>query len=535
MNRSPSSELWTAAQAAASDRHTMDTLGVPSPLLMERAALCVARRVAALCGCGPRPVGVLVGPGNNGADGLAVARQLRQWGIEAEAWLVTERRNEAAAEQLRLARIYGVVVHDGPPDPSLDAGARLWVDAMLGTGSAGALRGPVEATVAWLDTHRPPCIAVDIPTGVDADTGAVGGAAVRACSTVTFERSKVGLHITPGRDHAGTVIVGAIGLVSDPDPAVDSAGAPATGAVGLVQSDRVATWLSELPPAAHKGQRGHVGVVGGSRGTAGAALLASVAALRVGAGLVTVASPDPDVAAALLAARPEVMTAALGDRPLVPRADALVVGPGLTDGLDPSALARLYLEDPRPAVWDASALDRIPVGGTRPAAARVVTPHPGEAARMLEARRNVAEAGEPYTAAVVQARRLSAGRALGAALPGAVVVLKGAGTLVLGPSGCTVATRGSAALATAGSGDVLSGVVGALLARGLDAEVAAIVGVHLHGLAGERLAEAGATAVGPVAMDVAEQLPGAWADALADHGSGELGEHAPDLWSLAPR
>ncbi|MCX4244601.1 NAD(P)H-hydrate dehydratase [Paraliomyxa miuraensis] len=486
------SELWTAATSASSDRYTMDDRGMPSPLLMERAALCVSQEVVALAMAEGRAVGVLVGPGNNGGDGLAVARQLHGWGVSVAAWLLAERYNPAVAEQLRLCRAYGVTVHEGMAADE-EAG-RLWVDALLGTGSRGAPRGRIGVALRWLRARAGPCVAIDLPTGVDPDTGAVAEDAVRARCTVTFGRSKPGLHVTPGRHHAGRVVVADIGLL--PPPGLDDR-------LRLLDPEDVAAALRGLPAGAHKGERGHLGIVGGSPGTTGAALLAGVAGLRGGAGLVTVASPDPTLATVLLAVRPELMTASMQSEParLLPRARALVVGPGLTDAASQAMLPRLFVEDPRPALWDASALDLLPVLGGDPAGPRVITPHPGEAGRLL--RRLAPDEG--WTGTMVQGRRIEAARRLAVATK-AVVVLKGEGSLVATPEGAVaVAVSGGPALATAGSGDVLAGLGGALLARGLPPSVAAEVAVHVHGVAGERLGEA----AGAVALDVAEALPSA--------------------------
>ncbi|MEM6991125.1 MAG: NAD(P)H-hydrate dehydratase [Myxococcota bacterium] len=511
MSARPSSELWTAETAAAADRHTMDHLGIPSPLLMERAALCVAHEVAALRRGTGLPVVALCGPGNNGGDGLAMCRHLFGWEIPAHAVLVPGRHNATVAEQLALCRGYGVTVAE-----QLPGGPALVVDALLGTGSRGAPRGAVATMLAQQAAVAGPRVAVDLPTGLDADTGAVHPEAVRADLTVTFVRAKVGLVVTPGRQHAGRVVVADIGLHGPPDRDRRQT---------LVDPGWVARVLSRLPAGAHKGQRGHVGVVGGSRGTPGAAVLAGAGALRGGAGLCTVAGGDADLGRELTVRRPELMvtpaSAPLSPEQTLPRADALCVGPGLTDPADRVGLAALWSDDDRPAVYDAGALDDVPLMCADRAQAgsmagpRVITPHPGEAGRLLSRH----DPSDPWSSGRVQQARLDAVRRL-AACTGAVVVLKGEGTLVGTPAKdgapeavhVHVVPSGGPALATAGSGDVLAGLIAALLARGLTAPVAAAVGAYVHGVAGERLD------VGAVAMDVADALPLALGHVQSDAG-----------------
>lgn len=500
--------LWTAAEAASADRYSMDVLGVPSPVLMERAALCVSAEVEQIAASrGLRRVLVLVGPGNNGGDGLAVARQLHgRARLEVEVVLVTDRRNATTSEQLELARAHGVRFLDALPDrgATLDT---VVVDALLGTGSQGPPRGAIERALRWLEglaepsqakpNQGGPVVAVDVPSGVDVDSGAVASIAARATLTVTFQRNKVGLQLTPGRTHAGRVVVADIGLFAPPDARSED--------IALTEPIWVAEQLQRLPSAAHKGSRGHVGVVGGTGGTPGAAVLAGTAALRAGAGLASLAMADESLRRALIELRPELMLSAPEDR-FVTAADILVVGPGLTEGRE--GLTELDRCDARTMVWDASALDEF--GGRGSAGPRVLTPHPGEAARLL-ARLDVSDVG--WTSARVQADRRAAARRL-VHLTEAVVVLKGAGTIVAAKVGrgdgirLSVASTGGPALATAGSGDVLAGVIAALLARGMDAWAAACVGVHLHGMAGD-----GCPSDGTLALDVAERLPAALADA----------------------
>ena len=478
------SELFTADEAAAADRHSMQTLGMPSPVLMERASLCVAAEIEALCAGEDLPVVALCGPGNNGGDGLAVARILSVRGRRVVAVLATPKHNAAVQEQLALARAHGVVVAEELPDAA--PSKAVWVDGLLGTGSHGAPRGGVSNALSWVAGRRGPKVAIDLPSGVDVDTGAVPSPAFVADVTVTFVRSKPGLHVTPGRRYAGRVVVADIGIV--PAPETDAM-------ASLTDPSVVARQVTALPGGAHKGQRGHVAVVGGGIGTPGAAVLAGTAAMRAGAGLVTIVSDDGELRAQLVAHRPELMVAGWSDPPH-PAANALVVGPGLTEG-DPKALYALWTKDTRPALWDASALDHIPLGEA-PAGPRIITPHPGEAARLVGR-----ADGSEWTSQGVQAHRIDVARRLAEAT-GAVAVLKGEGTVIALPGGAIeLAVAGGPPLATAGSGDALAGLGGALLARGVDVGAAAPIAVHLHGLAGTRAA---AQRPGPLALDIADAI-----------------------------
>lgn len=491
--RGVSSQLWTAARSAAADAHAIDKLGIPSAVLMERAALCVAQAVQSLDTPSlgqQRPVIALVGPGNNGADALAVARILRGRGMDARAWLVTERRNSAAEAQRTLARACGVPLEDSlPVHWSQDA---IWVDGLLGTGAVGPPRAAVADALRWLRTQSGPKVAIDVPSGVNVDTGACIDEVFSADVTVTFVRAKTGLLLTPGRDAAGRVVVADIGIPAPDEPRCDA---------HMVTAKMLMDCLKQQPmKVRHKGDRGHVAVLGGSEGTQGAAMLAGVGALRGGAGLCTWVREGT----ASLSARPELMVAPYSN-PLLPAADVLVVGPGLTRPPTNPTLADVYLKDMRPAVWDASALESIVFEPT--AAARVLTPHPGEAARLMAR----IEPHETWTPARVQSERLHVAWALHQA-SGAVVVLKGAGTLVLDAGGLYVVLEGSQALATAGTGDVLAGLIGALLARGFEPAQAAIVGASVHGRAGDLAAQSVGT---PLALDVAHALPAAFVEVAA--------------------
>jgi len=532
-------ELWTGREAAAADRYTMGTLGMDSAVLVERASLCVSAHVEAILSLTDDlcRVMVLCGSGNNGADGLAVARQLHGRGYMVEAVCVTDGAGEMAARQRAWAQSHGVTVLSALPEHPSDS--VLVVDALLGTGSRGAPRGAILAAIGWiLETDW--VVSIDLPTGVNPDDGTCPGDAVTAASTVTFERSKVGLHVGVGREQAGRVHVAEIGLELTPDQPTQTAElidprrlfrigrGPTVGHLGV-------EFLTQT--ARHKGERGHVGLIAGSPGSCGAAILAGAAALRMGAGVVTIVAADraaeETATHALLRSRPEVMVEVRAirghgkplDGSLAAAADVLVVGPGLRDLDAWPELGELYLDDSRPAVWDASALDAIPLGAGRDQLAavgsrRILTPHPGEAARLLtriadiESSRSGGGAEDTEWSSVrVQASRLEVVRRL-ARFTGATVILKGAGSLVVSSvsgsdlSPVAVDIFGSSALATAGTGDVLAGLLGALLSlsvrggRGETLHALAMAGLVFHGLAGREAARQGQV----LAMDVASAL-----------------------------
>ncbi len=511
--------LWSAARSLASDRYSIEVLEMPSPVLMERAALCVATEVVSLIEAWPAPIrGVFVvcGPGNNGGDGVAVARILaaRGLGLRVAGRVVTTRHNASVAAQLRRASTQGVIVTTAGADADGSAGLGapldaewLIVDGLLGTGSKGAPRGAVADAVEWINRCAGPRVAIDLPTGVDPDRGRVAGLAARVDRTVSFQRSKPGLHITPGRAFAGEVVIADIGLV-DRGPQAEQFPL-GVRAAALIDPGAVAAVVRGLKPGRHKGERGHVAIVGGSAGTPGAAVLAGAAALRAGAGLVTVVSREPEVQSQLLATRPELMVRAPEGEVMHAGAGALVVGPGLTQRA-PSVFARLFRGDTRPAIWDASALDDVPAQTDSDLAGpRIMTPHPGEAARLL-----TRLTAQEWSAKDVQADRFAAVVEI-ARRTGAVVVLKGEGTLVSDGQRVAICVSGGPGLATAGSGDCLAGIIGALLARGARAWEAACAGVHLHGLAGERAIVA---KPGPVALDIAD----AAGEVVAELGPGAV-------------
>jgi ADP-dependent NAD(P)H-hydrate dehydratase / NAD(P)H-hydrate epimerase len=478
--------LVTAEEMRAADRAAIDDLGLPAALLMEHAGRAVADAVGTPRG----PVAIVCGSGNNGGDGFVVGRWLRERGVDATVYLAGGRPNspEAALHLSIYERLGGVVVDH--VDPAALAKAAVIVDALLGTGLHAEVRGPLREVIAAVNASPARKIAVDVPSGLDSDSGQPLGLAVRADATVTLGFAKLGLVGDPGFEHTGTLSVADIGI-----PRHLAAQATAR----LAEADEIRALLPPREVTGHKGTHGHLLVVAGSPGKGGAALLSSEAALRAGAGLVTLAT-DPAVAAALEGQVAEVMVLPLGSlAEAAAGKKAIAVGPGMTT--DPvagdallTALAALEL----PAILDADALNHLARGKSRLGGPRVITPHPGEAARLLD--RSTAD---------VQRDRVAAARAL-AAERNAVAVLKGSRTVVAHPDGrVSINPTGNPGMGTAGSGDVLSGVIGALLAGGMSPWDAARAAVFVHGRAGD-LAAAELGPRGLLARDIAARLPRAF-------------------------
>jgi NAD(P)H-hydrate epimerase len=485
--------LPDAEAMRASDRWAIEELGIPSLELMERAGAGLAALVTEVAPDGP--VAVVCGKGNNGGDGLVAARLLREQWREVRCLLIGERdelRGDAAAMAQR--------VETEPFSSGALEGASVVVDAILGTGFEGAVRGAAADAIAAMDGHV--VVAADVPSGVNASTGEVEGPAVRARATATFAAAKPGLHVNPGKEHAGDVRIVDIGIPQ---------GAPVEVRAGLID-DAV---LAEVPRRRRnttKFSSGHVVVAGGSRGLTGAPVLAANAAMRTGAGYVTCCAPasqQPILATHLL----EVLTRPLPEDDgahvvagaeqvleVTERGGSVIVGPGLgrTEGAQEFA-RRIVRQSKVPVLLDADGLNAHAerLGDLREAGAPVVlTPHEGELGRLL---------GRPSDE--IKAHRLASARQA-AADAGAIVVLKGDDTIVARPDGFAAISLGATpALATAGTGDVLSGVIGAMLAKEMDAFTAACAGVRLHALAGQRAAARLNGPDGVVASDVIAALP----------------------------
>ena len=489
--------LWEAEEMRAADAYAIEQAGVPSLDLMDRASLGLARAAARLAGDGP--IRVVVGKGNNGGDGLAAARFLREEGRAVDVLAIGDLDGLTGDAAASLERLPGE--RPRPFDPALLEGSGLVVDALLGTGFEGEPREPAAGAIDAINNCGAPVLACDVPSGVNASTGEVSGHAVRAAATATFHGPKAGLWIEPGKTHAGEVEVIDIGIPR---------GAPAPARIGLI-SERA---LGRVPPRERSGNKfksGTVVVAGGARGMTGAPIMAALSAMRSGAGYVQVAVPG-SVETVFDLRLLEAMTHALPDEDgahveegaqqvteLAERAGAVVLGPGIGKGDGAVAFARRVAQAVAvPLLIDADGLNAH-AGELESLSGRgaptVLTPHDGELGRLLGIEsQEVAE------------RRLHHARDA-ARRSRAIVVLKGDDTLVVAPEGLVaVSPAGTPALATAGTGDVLSGLIGTLLAKGMDPFEAAATGVLAHGRAGRAAADRiGADHV--IASDVIDNLP----------------------------
>lgn len=462
--------LYRASQVRAMDRRAIEQLGIPAYELMQRAG---AAAWALLRGAWPRArcIGVACGPGNNGGDGYVLARLARADGFEVHVVSVPggHPRRDPARKALAAWRGAGgrVEAFDGLL-PEVD----VWVDALYGIGLSSAPSDTVRSLIERINASRRPVLALDVPSGLDADTGHAPGIVVDARLTLSFIAPKQGLYTGMARDVDGEVRVDRLGL-----PPIDTGLDPPSA--WLVRDADLSAWLAPRHANAHKGEHGHVLCVGGEVGMGGAVRLCAEAALRTGAGLASVATRTAGVAA-LVAARPEAMTHAVEDAaalaPLLERADVVAVGPGLGQGGWGRGLLDAAIACGKPLVLDADALNLLATH-PQPVPQAILTPHPGEAGRLLG-----------MATADVQSDRFAAAAAL-AARYRAVVVLKGAGTVVAAPGRAPVVIgAGNPGMATGGMGDVLSGVVAALLAQGLPAFEAAVAGALLHAAAGDAAA-----------------------------------------------
>ena len=466
-NLDPQSALFTTAQVRALDQAAIGD-GISGIELMERAAraaLDVLRRRWPQA----RSVCVLCGPGNNGGDGFLSAALARAAGLQASVIaLPGQPSGDAALARERFAREGGEIssVTDKLPD------ADVYVDALFGSGLNRAPAGDAATLIAAVNAQSCPVLALDVPSGLDSDTGVAFDPCVQASATVCFVGWKRGLFTASGPDQCGERSLATLDI---PIPAYTHA---EPNAILLAPQA-----LPRRPRDSHKGRYGHVLAIGGDLGAGGAVRMCGEAAARVGAGLVSVATREANVGA-ILAARPELMPHGVhvprNLEALLARASVLALGPGLGQDDWGQGLWQAALDAGKPTVLDADGLNLLALRARALPEQIVMTPHPGEAARLLET-----------TTADVQADRFAAVRGM-ARVYGAVVVLKGSGSLVADPEGRVAACPwGNPGMASGGTGDVLTGVIAGLLAQGLTPWDAACLGVGAHARAGDLAARAG--------------------------------------------
>jgi NAD(P)H-hydrate epimerase len=499
----------------AIDQNAIKQYGIPGIVLMENAGVEVVRLIEKVFDkVSDIKVCIFAGKGNNGGDGYVVARHLSNKGAKVKVFLLADKTEVIgdAKNNLDIISQMGIDVLEVAGDRDWDkmriavTFADCLVDGLVGTGFAGKLSGNLAQTVEIINHADKTVIAIDIPSGVQADTGAIAGLAVEATHTVTFGLPKPGLLLYPGATHTGEITVADIGiptvLLSDEQIKQN-----------LITVNDVRQALGRRRPDAHKGNCGKVLVVAGSLGLTGAAALAATAALRTGAGLVTLgiaeslhAIMEMKLTEVMTKPLPESVSGAIGKKALAyieelaAQCDILAIGPGLGRQEETLAMVRDVIKQVDcPLILDADALialvgytDLLPDVKALP----ILTPHPGEFARMTG-----------VSAEEINQDRIGSARAA-AAQWGSIVVLKGARTVVAFPDGeVYINITGNAGMASGGTGDVLTGVIAALAAQGLSSHAAAIVGVYMHGLAGDIVAQNGL--IGLTASDVIAALPAA--------------------------
>jgi hydroxyethylthiazole kinase-like uncharacterized protein yjeF len=476
------------------------------PPLMERAGQAACKVAKRLLGGSQRPPLIVAGPGNNGGDAFVVARLLKQDGIEPVVVFAGDAQN--LPDDARHAYVKwlaaGGILHDDIPDRKY----ALAIDGLFGIGLTRPLTGRYAALVARLTALPCPMLALDIPSGLDSETGQVLGVAIRASHTATFIALKPGLLTLDGPDHCGEISVHDLGQVVDGSDAVC---ATQEKEVRSIAPDLFTGQLQPRRMNSHKGNYGSVGIIGGAPGMAGAALLAGRAALQLGAGRVYVGMLDRSLV--VDPQQPELMLRSCDE--IFSLATCVAVGPGLGQSAAALALLRRAIDSPLPLLLDADALNLLAAHPVllhkmaRRGAATLLTPHPLEAARLLGC-----------DSEAVQADRLKAARELARHCQ-AETLLKGCGSIIALPDGrCFFNTTGNPGLATAGSGDVLSGMAVALLAQGWPAERALIAATHLHGAAADVCVINGDGPIGLSAGELIHQgrrLLNRWIEESATH------------------
>lgn len=507
-------KIVTAEQMRELDRRTIDDAGIPGKILMERAGSGFVEHLArSMAPIKQKTITVFCGKGNNGGDGLVIARLLHRLRANVRVILLAspaDLSKDAATMYRRFVRAAGAstirLFSSTDQAQSLVRDSHIVIDALLGTGLSSDITGRYAAAIQSMNTACCPVVSVDVPSGLHADTGAILGHAVCASSTVSFGLPKLGLFQGSGIDLSGAVSVVDIGIPTSYIDAIHSG-------IALITPECVRASLPVRRLSHHKGTFGHAGIIAGSIGKTGAATMAAKAALRVGAGLVTVAVPSSvnDIVASQVL---ESMTLPMPDTkaktfarsaierlvPFMADRTAVAIGPGLSTHPETVELVQVLTRRlDRPAVLDADALNALAGRASILTSCKIppiLTPHPGEMARL--------ETGA--TSQSIQADRIGTACRF-ARERGVFVVLKGARTVVARPDGtAAICPTGNPGMATAGTGDVLTGMIVGLLAQGLPSWDASCAATYLHGVAGD-LAASDKGQAGMIAGDVIEQIP----------------------------
>ncbi len=507
--------LVTANEMQAMDRHTIEDFGMPGMVLMENAGRGATRfLLEQFPHIEDKKVGVIAGRGNNGGDGFVIARCLKQRGIRVQVYLLAEAEGVQgdAAANLKFLQPLDVPLVEIPDEASFSkcqsemAGMDVWVDAILGTGLKSDVKGYFKTIINYINGLNKPVFAVDMPSGINSDTGQSCGACIRARATATFAFAKTGHMVYPGAGYTGALEIVDIGI----PPYIAAAVGPKQF---LITAQLIQSCLTPRPADAHKGRTGHLLVIAGSTGKTGAASMTSMAALRAGAGLVTLGAAESlntvlegQMLEAMTAPLPESRSGVLGKSAFdaiqqeLPGKKCLAIGPGLGEAAETKKLIRKIIRESEiPVVVDADGLNNLAgdVKNFKNAKAPIIlTPHPGEMARLLDT-----------AVSKVQQDRIKCTRDFAVKFK-LHVVLKGARTVIAHPDGrIFINPTGNAGMASGGMGDVLTGIIAGLVVQGLSPEASAQAGVYLHGAAADSLAET----MGPygyLARDVMNAIPG---------------------------
>jgi len=506
--------LVTADEMREMDRQTIETFGLPGQVLMENAGRSATdillEKFHEPC---RKKVGIVAGKGNNGGDGFVIARYLAQKGIRPTVYLLSQKEKVKGDAALNLKLLYpmGLEIVELPDQTAFASHqskmrhVALWVDAIIGTGLTSIVRGHYKTIIDFLNASGKPIFSVDIPSGLDSDTGQVCGTCTRSAVTATFAFAKLGHILFPGADYTGDLEIVDIGIPHYITEAV-------TPLQTLITQDLITSSIQPRPADTHKGKTGHLLVIAGSPGKTGAAAMTALSAMRMGAGLVTLGISrnlnmvvEPQVLEAMTALLPETETGALGESAFDLISDlwdnkaCMAIGPGIgTEDATQKLVCRIILSCPIPLVIDADGLNclagntailklaKIPV---------IITPHPGEMARLVN-----------QTPADVQADRVACARNFARSF-GVIVVLKGARTVVATPDGrISINPTGNPGMASGGMGDVLTGMIAGLITQGYAPSIAAHIGVFVHGATADTIAKDQGP-VGFMASDVMAALP----------------------------